>query len=59
MYNLGLTLKMFSSEVGRLFGITLQAVTNAVRGIEKGLSEDKGLSREMALIKKEIDRQNV
>jgi REP element-mobilizing transposase RayT len=55
--------KLFSgqtnAEVGRLFGITLQAVTNAVRGIEKGLSEDKGLSREMALIKKEIDKQNV
>jgi len=35
-------------------GITLQAVTNAVRGIEKKLAEDKRLSREMRLIKKEM-----
>jgi len=43
-----------NAEVGRTFGITLQAVTNAVRGIEKKLAEDKRLSREMTLIKKEM-----
>lgn len=40
-------------EVGRVFGITLQAVTNAVRDIERKKDKDKKLSKEIILIKKE------
>ena len=48
-----------NAEVGRIFGITLQAVSNAVRGIEKKMAEDKKLNREMELIRKAVDRLNV
>lgn len=48
-----------NAEVGRTFRITLQAVTNAVRCIEKKMAEDKRLNMEMTLITKEINKQNV
>ncbi len=44
-----------NAKIGRAFGITLQAVTNAVRKIEKMSAEDRKLNREMALIRKEMD----
>jgi len=44
-----------NAEVGRTFGITLQAVSNAVRGIEKKIEDDKKLSREMELIRKAMN----
>lgn len=44
-----------NSEIGRAFGITLQAVTNAARGVEKKMAEDMKLNREMASIRKAID----
>jgi putative transposase len=37
-------------EVGRVFGITIQAVTNAVRDIEKMREGDRKLSKEVATI---------
>jgi REP element-mobilizing transposase RayT len=46
-------------EVGRVLGITLQAVTNAVRDIDKRREEDKKLSKEIALIKKEFGEYNL
>lgn len=46
-------------EVGRIFGITIQAVTNAVRDIEKRREHDRKLNKEIILIKKEIIKQNV
>jgi REP element-mobilizing transposase RayT len=45
-------------EVGRAFGITLQAVTNAMRDIDKRREEEKKLSKEIALIKKELGEHN-
>jgi len=39
-------------EVGRIFGITIQAVTNAVRDIGNRIERDKELSKEIDLIKK-------
>lgn len=38
-------------EVGRVFGITIQAVTNAVRDIERVKDKDRGLSKELSQIK--------
>lgn len=43
-------------EVGRVFGITLQAVTNVLRDIEKKTGEDKKLSKDLFLIKKSMKR---
>jgi len=42
-------------EVGKVFGITAQAVTNAVRDIEKRIEEDMKFRKEIAMIKKSID----
>ena len=42
-------------EVGRIFGITLQAVTNALRGVEKMMEEDRELRKDIALIKKSME----
>jgi len=42
-------------EIGKVFGITTQAVTNAIRGIEKKESENKKLSKEIATIKKTLE----
>ncbi|MCM8789359.1 MAG: chromosomal replication initiator protein DnaA, partial [Candidatus Omnitrophica bacterium] len=41
-------------EVGRTFGITLQAVTNAVRAIERMKEEDKKINKEIEAIKERI-----
>jgi REP element-mobilizing transposase RayT/DNA-binding CsgD family transcriptional regulator len=43
-------------EVGRVFGITIQAVTNAIRDIEKMMGKDRKLSKEIALIKKTVEK---
>lgn len=45
-------------EVGKVFGITLQAVTNVVRDIDKRREDEKKLSKEIALIKKELGEHN-
>lgn len=45
-----------NAEVGKLFGITLQAVTNAMRDIDGIKEEDKKLSRELGLIKKGLGK---
>lgn len=42
-------------EVGRIFGITIQAVTNAVRDIERMEEEDKKINKEIALIKRTVE----
>lgn len=44
-----------NAEVGRIFGISLQAVTNACRDVERKMIGDRKLNREMAAIKKAID----
>lgn len=41
-------------EVGRIFGITLQAVTNAVRNIERMSEKDKKIIKEIEAIKKKM-----
>ena len=41
-------------EVGRIFGITLQAVTNAVRDIERLKEENKKINKEIEAIRREI-----
>ena len=41
-------------EVGRAFGITLQAVTNAVSDIERVREEDKEIKKEIEVIRKEM-----
>jgi REP element-mobilizing transposase RayT len=41
-------------EVGRTFGITLQAVTNAVRDIERMGEEDKKIKKEIEAIRKKM-----
>jgi hypothetical protein len=41
-------------EVGRTFGITLQAVTNALRDIERMREEDKKIEKEIEAIRKEM-----
>ena len=43
-------------EVGRVFGITAQAVTNAVRDIENRMEEDSQFTKEIAKIKKSAER---
>lgn len=43
-----------NAEVGEVFNITLQAVTNAVRDIEKRIEEDKKINKEIGAIKKDI-----
>ncbi len=42
-------------EVGRVFGVTAQAVTNAVRDIEKRIEEGIKFKKEIAMIKKAIE----
>ncbi len=42
-------------QVGGVFGVTAQAVTNAVRDIEKGIEEDMKFRKEIDKIKKAID----
>ncbi len=47
-------------EVGRIFGITTQAVTNAVRGIEVSRAEDRKVDKEIIQIKEiVVGRLNV
>lgn len=46
-------------EVGKVFGITIQAVTNVVGDIEKRLEEDGKLSKEIILIKNVLEKKNV
>lgn len=41
-----------NAEVGRMFGITIQGVTNTVRRIERLSGKDGGLRKEIALIKR-------
>ena len=43
-------------EVGRVFGITIQAVTNAVRGIEVKRVEDRKVDKEIIQIKEIVGR---
>jgi len=43
-------------EVGRVFGITLQAVTNVLRDIEEKRGKDRELSKDLTLIKKSMQR---
>jgi putative transposase len=40
-----------NAEIGKIFGITLQGVTNTLRRIEKVVAKDRRLSREMGEIK--------
>lgn len=42
-------------EVGRVFGVTAQAVTNAVRDIEKTIEVDMKFGKQIAMIKKAIE----
>jgi chromosomal replication initiation ATPase DnaA len=46
-------------EVGKVFGITIQAVTNVVGDIERRLEEDGKLSKEVILIKNVLEKENV
>jgi hypothetical protein len=41
-----------NGEVGGIFGITLQAVTNVIRHIEKIIEDDRKFNKEIALIRK-------
>ncbi|MCL0065836.1 transposase [Dehalococcoidia bacterium] len=42
-------------EVGGRFGVTIQAVTNAVKRIERAMEEDKELSREIAMMRRKVE----
>lgn len=46
-------------EVGRVFGITIQAVTNALRGIEVRRAEDRKVDKEIIQIKEIVNSKNV
>lgn len=46
-----------NADIGAMFGITLQAVTNAVRDVEKRREEDKRLELELKKIKEGIGGQ--
>jgi chromosomal replication initiation ATPase DnaA len=43
-------------KVGRIFGITLQAVTNVVRDIERQREENRKLSKEITRLKQIIEK---
>lgn len=45
-----------NSEIGRMFGITAQAVTNAIRDIEKIKEKEKRLEREIVSIKRTSEK---
>ncbi len=45
--------------MGKVFGITIQAVTNAVRGIEVRRREDRKVDKEIIQIKEIVGRLNV
>ena len=40
-----------NAEVGAVFGITIQAVTNAVRSVEKRIAEDNEFDSELMRLK--------
>lgn len=44
-----------NGEIGRVFGITVQAVTNAIRGIEKMREEDKKMDKQIALVMSNVE----
>jgi len=46
-------------EVGKVFGVTIQAVTNVVREIEKIKETGNELSKEIARIEKILEKKNV
>jgi putative transposase len=46
-------------EVGKVFGITIQAVTNAVRNIEKKMEDNRQFNKEIATLKNALEDQNV
>lgn len=48
-----------NGEVGEVFGVTIQAVTNVVREVEKIRERGKELSKEIAQIKKILEKKNV
>lgn len=43
-----------NAEIGKIFGIKIQGVTNTIRRIEKVMEEDGRLRREIAMIKKAV-----